>query len=169
MDLGVERLSELPCGSAEVDKQAPGGDAVDDQSVLREPLGDPLRVSCRRPESRAKFLRRQPPVKVGGVRVVLAADEPLQLLLLRVRALQHQQNMIQGQSVGHPALVELRPCPLAGVAGEPGKSTAHYLFCCRLCPCGSPAKQSREHCCLSNSHAFRKFNGTPAGTLALWL
>jgi hypothetical protein len=92
MDFGMECLRHLARGAAEVHKEAAGGYAVHRESLLREPLGDLADVFARRPELRAELLWCKPVVKVRRARIVLLADELLQLLFARRTAPQHQKD-----------------------------------------------------------------------------
>ncbi len=145
MDFGVKRLCHLARGAAEVHKEAAGGHAVQLESLLREPLGDLADVFARRPELRAELLRRKPAVKVGRARVVLPADELLQSLLLWLTPAQHHKDMFLGQAVWRTAVVQLRSCPAAGVAGEPGQAVVIRLRGDSFPGRGDGAEQSSEH------------------------
>ena len=115
MDFRMKRLRYLACVSAKVHKKATLRHLVEFEPLLHQPLGDLAQVLARRPESLAELLRCQPLMELARARVVLAADELLQVQFLGLAAAQHHQNVFHGQAIGRQATVKLGTGSGAGV------------------------------------------------------
>jgi hypothetical protein len=118
MDLGMEGVGHLAGIAAEVDEEAACGHAVDGESLLGEPLAYFLDVAGRWAELLIELLRGQPMVEVGGVGIVLLADEGVERLFAGCAAAQHKQDVIHGQGVGSTPAIDQRTGLRGWVPGE---------------------------------------------------
>jgi len=105
---GVKRALHLRGGATKADRQTIFGYFGDRKSVPCQPTGYGRNVGLRWPEVRANLIRRQPVMKVGRTRVVLAGDELVESRLLLRVAVQHQ-NQVGHREVGaHAPQIVLR-------------------------------------------------------------
>jgi hypothetical protein len=152
MDFCAKGPAHLFRGAGKVDDHPARVDRIDFQAVRPEPVSYPFQILFGYAKSVAKFIRANPFVKVGGIRVVERVNELLNRFLLLGGAAQLQQQVMHGVVIFHFAAVvfflaglrmsvALQGNQLAfiDVLGNPGTRVPSHVNGLRIC------ELDREH------------------------
>ena len=128
VDFGAEGSADLAGGSGEVDERAAGVDDVDLQAVGGEPFGYRVDVFRGYAEFLAEFRGGEPVVVIRRSLILEFGHVAIEGLLLFGRALQLQQDMLDGKGVGNHAAVVFGVGFGTGVAFEAEHLRFVYVF-----------------------------------------
>src|SRR5690348_10065848 len=106
---GVERRLNLLSSARECDPRAAAGDLVDGESLGLDPGSDLGQIIRTQAEPVSKLLRRQPAMVVRRRRILLLAEQAVEVGLLARGRLKHELDPLQPERVLNRSLVELRP------------------------------------------------------------